>query len=122
MVAKSPHLPTRSPQGGIRGRLRCAWTWSTQSATLLSSAPGGALEGAVGLALTGLAGVSRAAQASPVSPVTERAGRVTLARVGQRAENEVVGMPCGIMDQMAVMLGRAGHAVFFDTRTQAAEL
>ena len=81
-----------------------------------------ALEGAVGLALTGLAGTSPAAQASAVSPRTERAERVTLARVGQRAENEVVGMPCGIMDQMAVMLGRAGHAVFLDTRTQAAEL
>jgi len=81
-----------------------------------------ALEGAVALALTGLAGVRPAAHAIPVTPPTERAGRVTLARVGQRAENEVVGMPCGIMDQMAVMLGRAGHAVFLDTRTQAAEL
>ena len=48
--------------------------------------------------------------------------RVGLARAGQRAENEVVGMPCGIMDQMAVMLGRAGHGLFLDTRTQATEL
>ncbi|MEZ6197146.1 MAG: galactokinase family protein [Planctomycetota bacterium] len=29
-----------------------------------------------------------------------------LARLGQRAENEIVGAPCGIMDQMASALGR----------------
>jgi len=48
--------------------------------------------------------------------------RTTLAGVGQEAENEVVGMPCGIMDQTAVLLGRAGHALFLDTRTLASEL
>jgi len=32
-----------------------------------------------------------------------------------------VGMPCGLMDQMAVLCGRAGHALFFDTRTLATE-
>ena len=67
-----------------------------------------ALEAAVALALTDLAGST--------------VDRVTLALAGQRAENEVVGMPCGIMDQMAVLLGRAGHAVFLDTRTRATEL
>ena len=40
-----------------------------------------------------------------------------LARLAQRAENEFVGVPCGIMDQMAAMLGQAGHALFLDTRT-----
>jgi galactokinase len=46
---------------------------------------------------------------------------VTLARVARRAEVEAVGMPCGVMDQMISMLGRAGHALFLDTRTLAAE-
>jgi galactokinase len=40
-----------------------------------------------------------------------------LARVAHRAEVEVVGMPCGVMDQLAATLGRAGEAVFIDTRT-----
>lgn len=31
-------------------------------------------------------------------------------------------MPCGIMDQMAVLLGRAGHALFLDTRSRATQL
>jgi galactokinase len=40
-----------------------------------------------------------------------------LALVAQRAENEYVGVPTGIMDQTASLRCRAGHALFFDTRT-----
>ena len=40
-----------------------------------------------------------------------------LARVGQRAENEFVGAPTGIMDQYASLLGQADAAVFLDCRT-----
>ncbi len=39
------------------------------------------------------------------------------ARVGQRAENEIVGAPTGIMDQYACLLGQADAAVFLDCRT-----
>ena len=44
-------------------------------------------------------------------------GPVALAQVGRRAENEAVGAPTGIMDQMASMLGRADAATFLDCRT-----
>jgi galactokinase len=40
-----------------------------------------------------------------------------LALIGQRAENEVVGAPTGIMDQSASLLGRSDAAVFLDCRT-----
>jgi galactokinase len=40
-----------------------------------------------------------------------------LAALCTRAENEFVGMPCGVMDQLAAVHGRVGHAVFIDTRT-----
>ena len=40
-----------------------------------------------------------------------------LARLAQRAENEWVGMSCGIMDQLAVTAGLAGHALQIDCRT-----
>ncbi len=50
-----------------------------------------------------------------------RLGPVELAATARRAEVEVVGMPCGVMDQMISMLGRAGHALFLDTRTLATE-
>ncbi|MGH3244676.1 MAG: galactokinase [Trebonia sp.] len=42
------------------------------------------------------------------------------ARAGQRAENEVVGAPTGIMDQYASLLGQPDAAVFLDCRTLAA--
>ncbi|MFC9975836.1 galactokinase [Spirillospora sp. NPDC127200] len=42
-----------------------------------------------------------------------------LARVAQRAENDFVGAPTGILDQSASLFGRAGHAVLIDTRDLA---
>jgi galactokinase len=46
---------------------------------------------------------------------------VMLARLGQRAENEFVGAPVGIMDQMASSLGRDGEALLIDTRSLVVE-
>ena len=43
--------------------------------------------------------------------------RSVLAKVGQRAENEIVGAPTGIMDQTASLFGQVDHAVFLDCRT-----
>ena len=42
---------------------------------------------------------------------------VALARLGQRAENELVGAPVGIMDQMACSLAETSAALFLDTRS-----
>ncbi|MEU6162042.1 galactokinase [Streptomyces sp. NPDC047130] len=42
--------------------------------------------------------------------------RALLARLCQRAENEYVGAPTGIMDQTASAGCEAGHALFLDTR------
>ncbi|MFN4293512.1 MAG: galactokinase [Thermoflexales bacterium] len=44
------------------------------------------------------------------------------ARLAQRAENEFVGVNCGIMDQFIASLGKAGHALFIDCRSLAYEL
>ncbi|MGW9382049.1 galactokinase [Streptomyces albidoflavus] len=43
-------------------------------------------------------------------------GRAELARLAQRAENEFVGVPCGVMDQMAAACCTEGHALHLDTR------
>jgi galactokinase len=67
-----------------------------------------ALEAAVVRALTDLAGA--------------RLAPVDLAITARRAETDVVGMPCGVMDQMASVCGRARHALFLDTRSLEAEL
>ena len=46
---------------------------------------------------------------------------VELAAVGRWAENEFVGAPTGIMDQMVVSLGASGTALFLDTRSMRFE-
>jgi galactokinase len=45
----------------------------------------------------------------------------TLALLGQRAENEFVGAPVGIMDQLAALLATPGAVLFIDTRDLAWE-
>jgi galactokinase len=39
-----------------------------------------------------------------------------MAAFGRRAENDFVGVPTGLMDQLVVLLGRAGHALLLDCR------
>ena len=48
--------------------------------------------------------------------------RVALAKAGRVAENEAVGAPTGIMDQMAALLGRADAAIFLDCRSLETEV
>lgn len=42
-----------------------------------------------------------------------------LALICQKAEHEYAGVPCGIMDQTAVISSRAGHAMLLDCRDQS---
>ncbi|MFS0866354.1 galactokinase [Microbacterium sp. 179-B 1A2 NHS] len=48
--------------------------------------------------------------------------RVAVARAGRTAENEAVGAPTGIMDQMAAMLGETDAGTFLDCRTLDAQV
>ena len=43
------------------------------------------------------------------------------ARLAHRAENEFVGVRCGILDPFASALGRAGHALRIDCRTETTD-
>ena len=47
--------------------------------------------------------------------------RAEIALLAQKAENEYVGMNCGIMDQYASACGRAGHAMLLDCATLTCE-
>ncbi len=40
-----------------------------------------------------------------------------LALIGQYSENNFNGVNCGIMDQFAIAMGKANHAIFLDTAT-----
>ncbi|MFF3439484.1 galactokinase [Streptosporangium sp. NPDC002721] len=71
-----------------------------RGAGLSSSA---ALEVAVGTALNELYGLGLT--------------KMEIALAAQKAENDFVGMPCGIMDQAASALGEEGKALFMDCRS-----
>jgi galactokinase len=62
-----------------------------------------ALMGSVALALAELTGAELS--------------RTDLALAGRRAENEIVGAPTGVMDEMAALCASAGHALFLDCRS-----
>jgi galactokinase len=87
---------------GLRGTVRSTLP---AGAGLSSSA---ALEVAVALALSACAGLEL--------------GPEELVRATRAAEERAVGVPCGVMDQAAAVLGRAGHAVLIDTSTLAHRL
>jgi galactokinase len=42
---------------------------------------------------------------------------LTMIKFSQKAEHEYAGVACGIMDQFASMLGKAGHAIRLDCRS-----
>jgi galactokinase len=71
-----------------------------RAAGLSSSA---SLEVAVGTALAGLSGLDLDGK--------------TIALNGQQAENEFVGVKCGIMDQFIAALGQKDHALLIDCRS-----
>ncbi len=48
--------------------------------------------------------------------------KVELVKLSQKAENEFVGVNCGIMDQFAVGMGKKDHAIFLDCGTLEYEL
>ena len=69
------------------------------------------------------AGLSSSAAVEVAFAVTWRAlgdwkrDALQIARLCQRAENQYVGVNCGLMDQFASACGMEGHALYFDTRS-----
>lgn len=53
---------------------------------------------------------------------TDAIQRMQLARLAQRAENEFVGVPTGLMDQAVSMMATEGHALYLDVRSGATDL
>ena len=47
--------------------------------------------------------------------------RLTIAKYCRRAENEFVGVNCGLLDQASSAFGKAGHAIFLDCRSETVE-
>ena len=98
-----------------------AWAFGDR----LSSVTGAAL--VIDADLTAGAGLSSSAalEVAVARALTDLAGDVwnpaDAARLAQRAENEFVGVACGIMDQLTSAAGEPGHALLIDCRSLAVE-
>ena len=70
-----------------------------------------------GAGLSSSAAIECATAVALVALYQVSVSRPELARLTRRAENEMVGVPSGIMDQSASLLCEAGHALLLDCRT-----
>src|SRR4051812_22040980 len=108
--------PARDYVRGVVAELRAAGLPAPGAALQISGdvpmgaglSSSAALEVAVALALLALAGA-------------EDADRLQLARICSRAENEWVGAQTGLLDQIASLFGREGHALRIDFASAAIE-
>lgn len=102
----------------VRGSLQYArargWIASGMDVTLSSDIPVGA--GLSSSAATVVATLKAASQSVPGIDAT------TIALAAQQVENQFIGVPCGIMDQMAVAISKSGYALALDTRTHLHKL
>jgi galactokinase len=74
------------------------------------------LSSSAALEVASIKGLMAAAGISDELPGTE------IAKIAQRAENQFVGVNCGIMDQFISVLGVKGHALLIDCRSLDYEL
>ncbi|MBL8163868.1 MAG: galactokinase [Anaerolineae bacterium] len=93
-----------------RGRLLTGW-----DGVVAGDVPIGA-----GLSSSAALELATARAFASISPIAWDAAE--MARIGQQAENEWVGVSCGIMDQMISAAGQAGHALLIDCRSLETQL
>jgi galactokinase len=73
----------------------------------------------IGAGLSSSAAICCSVAAAIVGEVGGGLDPTEIAAIARRAENDYVGAPTGVMDQLASMLGTAGHATLLDCRTLA---
>ena len=69
-----------------------------------------------GAGLSSSAAIELASGLAFLAMTRQERSRETLVKVGQHAENQFVGVPCGILDQGVSGFGRKDHLVFIDCR------
>lgn len=70
----------------------------------------------VGAGLSSSAAIELASALVFLAAAGENPPRETLVKIGRQAENDFVGVPCGILDQGVSGFGRKDHLVFIDCR------
>jgi galactokinase len=71
----------------------------------------------VGAGLSSSAAICCSIAAALCDEAGVRVDRTEVAALARRAENEYVGAPTGVMDQLASVLGTAGHVTLLDCRS-----
>lgn len=125
----SDHKPaTISIPAGKPARQRGARSWANYPLGVLAAfpefdlqQPGGfdflaTSDLPVGAGLSSSAALELASALAFLELTGEKPTRKTVVTVGRHAENNFVGVPCGILDQGVSGFGRAGHLVFIDCR------
>ena len=112
-------LDSIGPRKGVWIDFVAATAWALQDAGHPASGFRGVLTGDLPIAsgLSSSAALELAAAWALVGDMTPDLDRLELARIAQRAENEYVGVQCGLMDQFAVACGERGSALLLDCRT-----
>lgn len=54
--------------------------------------------------------------------ITTPVDNIEMAKIGQKAENNFIGVNCGIMDQFASAMGEKNHAIFLDCKDLSYQL
>ncbi|MBI4621827.1 MAG: galactokinase [Verrucomicrobia bacterium] len=70
----------------------------------------------VGAGLSSSAAIELASALAFLAVTGQQPPRDTIVQIGRRAENDFVGVPCGILDQGVSGFGRKDHLVFIDCR------
>jgi len=133
LVVSSEEFPEQAEVELSSGMLQPSHTWSDYSvgvAVQLQKA-GFRLSGAnllvhgevpMGAGLSSSASIEVATALALAEESGLSIDRPHLARICQQAENDFVGMRCGIMDQFISLHGRANHALMLDCRSLDYEL
>jgi galactokinase len=98
--------------------------WGMHGAGLLVSGIDLVVDSAIpiGAGLASSAALAVAAVLAATDLTGQRMSLIDIARCCQAGEQAIAGAPTGLMDQVAVLTGRAGHAVFLDCRSMGHEL
>lgn len=109
-----------------RANARGHWSDYVRGVALMLERAGHRLKGAgldvrstvpIGAGLSSSAALEVAAGYALLETSGHDVDRLELAKLCQQAENEFVGMRCGIMDQFIACFGRAGHSLMLDCRS-----
>lgn len=114
------HIPLATSPGGVAGwgGYVAGVVWALRCAG--HPVPGGSMRisGGVqtGSGLASSAALECATLGALLTATGRSVDRIAQARIAQRAENEYVGAPTGLLDQLAILFARPRHAQLIDFR------